>query len=200
MLQALSNTSVDLLQNDFWVLEVESTNNDGSLVDSAPAFVVTSPDGTPVVAVPEHLSLGRYRVVVALTQPSRWVAVATNAYGATSFAAYVQAISGDMPTVDDVIAYAGEHIGSWADPSNEEVVQQALDSEASAQRRKCNVGAVYPPDLAEALMRRVMVNLAMRAVTLPTEMMGDAQASVAPLYRDPVISRLEAPYRRVFFR
>ena len=77
-------------------------------------------------------------------------------------------------------------------------IQQALDAERAAQARACNLDN-YGPDLREALYRRVAVNLAGRAVPLAlfTSFETGGGVSTRATGSDPVVRRLENPYRRL---
>ncbi|MFJ8685059.1 phage tail protein [Micromonospora wenchangensis] len=97
-----------------------------------------------------------------------------------------------IPTANDVLDYLD---GENSYPV--EVVEAALTAEIAAQSRVCRVPTEYPADLAEALCRRVVRNLAMRRLPLavPT---GDSEGGPAVLPgRDPEVRRLEAPWRRL---
>lgn len=77
----------------------------------------------------------------------------------------------------------------------------ALATEQAAQARVCRVpkapDAVWPADLAEALLRRVARNLAMRGIPLAM-FSGDADlGGLVPPSRDPEVRRLEGPLRKL---
>lgn len=93
-----------------------------------------------------------------------------------------------MITVDDMTIYLDGT--SYTD----EQIQEAIDAETAAQAAACRISDPMPPDLAEALKRRVMRNLAMRKLPLAVES-GDAGIAYVP-GRDPEIRRLEGPHRR----
>lgn len=194
---AASCDQVLLLVGDIWVLRVVVTNVDGARVDQEPVFTVTPPSGAPVTPTPERRVLGDYRATYAVALTGRHVATAVTVdYGSAVFAAYVQGVTtaAGMPTVDDVAAYMGAASASWTAAQ----LQGALDAEAAAQRAICLVGAVYPADLREALLRRVQRNLAMRQLPLAV-LQGDAETGSNTVLpgRDPEVRRLEAPYRRL---
>lgn len=107
-----------------------------------------------------------------------------------------------MPTAPNLAAikaYLGVET-SWTDAQ----VLSALTAETSAQQRRCRfpvelAGALpYPDDLAEALCRRVAVNLALRSLPLGIQTaMSEMNASQSRVGgRDPEVQRLEAPWRR----
>jgi len=100
------------------------------------------------------------------------------------------------PNLEKVKAYLG------ATTVNDDVeIASALASETAAQARRCRVpadDAGWPADLAEALCRRVAVNLANRALPLGLQSaiseVGVAQARVGGDDRE--VRRLEKPFRR----
>ncbi|SIQ07178.1 hypothetical protein [Micromonospora avicenniae] len=194
-LRALSSTAALLPIGGRWVIEVETTNDDGYLVDGAPAVVVTLPGGTVSNPTFTRLGAGTYRAVYTVGSSGRYVARVTTADDAVDFAAYATATTSGtgMPTTDDVAAYLREGAASW----ETEDLQDALDAEAAAQRAVCRVRAVYPDDLRQALLRRVARNLALRQLPLAV-LQGDAEvgSSILP-GRDPEVRRLEAPHRRL---
>lgn len=96
-----------------------------------------------------------------------------------------------IPDLDAVNDYLGDH--SWSDAD----VAAALAAETAAQAAVCTLPDVYPDDMAEALLRRVARNLAMRAVPLSVQQ-GDVETQPVFVPRlDPEIRRYEAPYRRL---
>jgi hypothetical protein len=200
MLKALCNTSVDLMLNDVWVLDIESTDADGNLFNSDPVVTVTSPSGVVTTPTVEALSLGRYRAVVTVNQAERWIAVAAaSGYGTTSFSAYVQAVTlnAGLPDVDAVRAYGSISEDSWTDAE----IQEVLDSEAAHQRRHCSIRGIYPPELAEALKFSVVQSLQTRSSFSSTNADEyENPGNTRPAYRHPYVKRLEAPYRKMFFR
>lgn len=166
---------------------------------SAVAVTVTAPDGT--TAEPEPVVTGgSVSVQVPLEQAGRYLAVLTvtgdvNAVEAfTANAAQPTPASG-MPDLAEVKAYLSTNGGTSA---TDEAIQEALDAEAAAQRAVCDVPAVYPDDLREALKRRVARNLAARAVPVAqiTTFEGGGTATRVPR-TDPEFFRLEAPHRKV---
>jgi len=104
-----------------------------------------------------------------------------------------------QPNLSDVSAYLGDASG-WDDTE----ISAALASEAAAQARRCRVpapSADWPADLAEALCRRVAVNLALRSLPLGVQA-SISEAAVAQTRvggGDAEVRRLEAPYRKVSF-
>jgi hypothetical protein len=183
---AVSSTSVLLPVGGSWRLDVYA--------DTAPTVVVTPPAGEPVTVPAEQFSITRWEASYVVAAPGRYVARATVVDGdLVDFAAQVLAVTtgAQMPDVPAVVEYLGET------SATEGEVQGALDAELAAQRNVCRVRAVYPPDLREALLRRVARNLALRSLPLAV-LRGDAEAGSTVLPgRDPEVRRLEAPHRRL---
>lgn len=102
------------------------------------------------------------------------------------------------PGLTEVMAY----IATTKELHSEDAAAGALATETAAQARICRVPpateAVWPADLAEALCRRVVVNLNMRKKPLGVEAaiseggVGFARVSG----NDPEVRRLERPWRR----
>lgn len=186
-MRAVSSTSVLLPVGGVWRLHVDA-------LDDAPTVVVTPPTGGQETVTPEQTSGGRWEASYVVAAPGRYVARASAVDGGVvDFAAQVLAVTTgeQMPDVTVVVGYLGETSAS------EEQVQEALDAELAAQRSVCRVRAVYPPDLREALLRRVARNLALRSLPLAV-LRGDAEAGSTVLPgRDPEVRRLEAPHRRL---
>lgn len=103
------------------------------------------------------------------------------------------------PSLEQVKAYLGDG-SSWSD----QVVEEVIAAETVAQASVCRLpldpieGPVaYPADLAEALMRRVARNLAMRSLPLGLQTsMSEAAVATTRVGADPETRRLEAPYRK----
>lgn len=70
----------------------------------------------------------------------------------------------------------------------------AIQAEKAAQAKVCKIDP-YTNDLQEALLRRVVRNLAMRNVPLGVQM--DETGGTIIGSRDPEIRRLEGPYRKL---
>lgn len=193
---AASPTAQQMTVGGRWVVEVEVTNDDCEVVDAVPTITVTLPDGTTATPTVETLETGVYRAAYELADPGRHIAEAVAAgYGAAGFAVYASAATSatGMPDVAAVAEYMRESAASW----ETEDLQSALNAEAAAQRSVCRVGAVYPDDLREALLRRVVRNLAMRGLPLAV-LRGDAEGGDTVLPgRDPEVRRLEAPHRKL---
>lgn len=185
-MRAVSTTSVLLPVGGSWRLHVDA--------DTAPIVVVTPPTGGPVTVTPEQTRGDRWEATYPVMAPGRYVARASVVdEGVVDFVAQVLAVTTDvqMPDVPAVVEYLGET------SATEDEVQGALDAELAAQRGVCRVRAVYPPDLREALLRRVARNLALRSLPLAV-LRGDAEAGSTVLPgKDPEVRRLEAPHRKL---
>ena len=192
--RALSQTSATPPLGGVWQVWVSVKDVDGNFVDSVPVVTVTLPNGTTATPTVDTVAVGVYRTSYVTAAAGRYTARAVAAsYGAADFVAYVQAATtaAGMPALADVQAYLGTT--SFTDPE----LQGALDAEAAAQRAVCRVGAVYPADLREALLRRVARNLALRGVPMAV-LRGDAEGGDTILPgRDPEVKRLEAPHRKM---
>ncbi|MEV4384388.1 hypothetical protein AB0J68_01465 [Micromonospora sp. NPDC049580] len=184
-MRAASSTSVLLPVGGVWQLLVDA--------DTAPTVVVTPPAGDPEPVIPEQTSSGRWEASYVVDAPGRYVARASVVDGdVVDFAAQALAVTtGPVVDVPKVVNYLGQI------SATEETVGEALEAETYAQARVCRVGAVYPPDLREALFRRVARNLALRGIPLAV-LRGDAEVGSTVLPgRDPEVRRLEAPHRRL---
>lgn len=187
---------VELNAGDRWVFDVRVRDDNGYAGGVAPVVTVTPPTGSSVTVTPEARGDGVFRAVFTSTgSTGRYTAhVDATGYGVCDLVAYIvaPAVNGDLVTVDDVKDYVLPDVLSHTD----ETIQGALDTEASAQRKRCRVGAVLSPDLREALMRRVVVNLGKRVQR--DTFAPDENAGVVPIpFGDPEIRRLEGPYRKV---
>lgn len=189
-----TGASGDLVAGAVWVIEVQATDSDGCPVTDTVVVTVTLPDDTTDTPTVTDLGNGVYRAEHTTTDPGRYVATATGAYGAAAFTVYAgdPVAAADMPTIADLDAYLGSN--SYSDDQ----LQDVLDAEAAAQRRACRVPAVYTSDLREALLRRCARNLAMRRVPLSI-LQGDADAGTTSAYpgRDSEIRRLEGGYKKL---
>lgn len=190
---AVSETSILLPVGDVWLIHVRVRDLDGLLVDAVPVVTVTLPSGSTETPTVETVATGDYRTTYEIPSAGRFFArAATDDYGVVDFTAYAAIVTGSaFPTVIDVETYIGDN-----DSHTAEEMQSALDAEAAAQRIRCDVPALYPADLREALLRRVARNLAMRQIPLAVPQ-GDAE--MGPTFipgKDPEVRRLEAPYLR----
>ncbi|MEU5939404.1 hypothetical protein ABZ807_09455 [Micromonospora sp. NPDC047548] len=193
--RAISATSVLLPVGGQWLIDVAVTGLDGVPVTVTPSVVVTLPSGTTATPTVETVAAGRYRAAYTAATAGRYIARVTGAGDVADFAAHALAVTpgSGMPDAADVVEYLG------ATSHTLEEVQSAVDAEAAAQRAVCRIRAVYPPDLAEALKRRVARNLEMRKMPLAV-LQGDAEVGSTVLPgSDPEVRRLEAPYRPVVF-
>lgn len=194
MLTALSETSTELQLNSQWVMDVVVRDADDELADVSPVVTVTLPNGTTSTPTVETLQAGVYRASVTVASAGRYVATAVaTGYGATAFAAYVSGVTAGsgMPDLDDLKAYLGET------STTDAVLQDALDAELAAQRKRCDVPAIFPADLRQAALRRAARNLALRGIPLAV-LRGDGEfGSLTPPGRDPEVRRLEGPYKRL---
>jgi len=110
-----------------------------------------------------------------------------------------------MATIPDLGAVK-EYLGtdhSWSDLA----IQDALDAQAGDQAKKCTIptdtgNANWMPDaLAQALCRRTQVALSLQPLPLGVQMtLADGAAATVRLgspSRDPLVSDLERPYRKL---
>jgi hypothetical protein len=181
---------------DEWVISVAILDDDGDPTDATVGTIVTTPSGLisgPVVTEDET---GLYTATFTITEAGRHLAVATasgDVVGVCAFTAYASSptYADSMPTISDVSLYLGDS------SETNDALSGALAAEASAQRARCKVPAVYPADLREALLRRVARNLAARAVPIATftSFEGGGTSSRVPML-DAEIARLEGPYRK----
>lgn len=201
MLEAVCREDVALVLGALWRIEVEVRDVNGYLTSSdAPAVVVTIPAGSTTNPTFTAVSTGRYRALYTVGSAGRYIAHVTTSDDAINLSAYVEttvAATG-MPTVDDLLGPGGDGTGYLRQTSaTDEQVQDALNAEAAAQRAVCRIGAIYPADLRQALMRRVARNLAMRGIPLAVPV-GDVDTTPGILPgRDPEVRRLEGPYRKL---
>lgn len=195
----LSAAYATVVRGDVAIIDAMVLDADGDLIDLAPIVTVTLPADTTATPTPERLAGGVYRAQYVTTVTGRHLIEVTHAeYGRADAVAVVVAPTSatSMPNVADVDNYlrsgGGEH--NWSD----EDINDALLAEQSAQARVCRVGAVYPPDMREALLRRVQRNLAMRPLALAMAR-GDADGgdTVMLPQHDPEVRRLERPYRKL---
>lgn len=100
------------------------------------------------------------------------------------------------PNAENVWEYLGETSYTLTE------IGAVLAAEKAAQATRCRVpadDATWPPDLTEALCRRVARNLALRNLPL-AQLEGDADlGSFTPRVVDSEVRRLEAPHRKLVF-
>ena len=99
-----------------------------------------------------------------------------------------------MATLDDVKDYLAS-VGVPAGRYSDDLLNKVIATEQSAQAHKCHT--IRPPDMLEALARRVQVNLAKRGLPLGVIEQSDDRGRVFMPTFDPEIRRLEAPYRKL---
>lgn len=98
-------------------------------------------------------------------------------------------------TVDDCVEYLGDE-SVWT----ESEVEDALAAETSLQAKLCRVPEDGDPALDQALLRRVMVSLAMRPIPLGYKESLSPDGPISNIRvggGDREIDRLESPWRRV---
>lgn len=194
---ATTDTSVDLEVGDEWLIGVQVVDDDGTPITATVAVAVTTPNGGTVTPTAVEDATGEYLARTTLALAGRYVATVTvsgAAVGVVPFTAYAGTTTpaSGMPTTAEVLDYLG-------DTSHDtDTLTAALAAEAAAQRARCNVPAVYPADLREALLRRVARNLAARSVPVASfsAFDGGVTSTRVPGH-DPEVRRLEAPYRRM---
>ena len=195
---ALSSESASLPAGGLWEVSVIVRDADGYLSDVVPTLTVTPPDGTPDTPVAMTLvAAGVYRTLVTASDVGYYLARAeATGLGVADFAAFViePSAGAGAVTIADLTGPGGYmQVSSWDDAS----IEDALAAEAQAQRDVCDVPAAYPLSLRQALLRRVVRNLAMRGLPLAVPI-GDAEAgdTVLPPGNDPEVRRLERPWRK----
>lgn len=102
------------------------------------------------------------------------------------------------PTIPAVQAY----LTAMGNDSSETEVSEAYAAEKAAQAQLCTVPAddgLWPADLAEALKRRVAVNLTVRGLPLGIQAsITEAAVGIARVGgTDREVQRLEAPHRTI---
>jgi hypothetical protein len=199
--RALTSTSRDLPVGGRWLLSFRVLDTDGDPPAVTPTVAITLPNGSAGVA-PALITDGNgfFAFDYPVTVPGRHLATVTAAgYGVATWVMWAAdpTAGAALPDVDDVDAYlksgTGEH--SWSADD----MLDALTAEESAQRRVCRIRALYPPDLRQALLRRVQRNLALRPNALAM-FRGDAETGDPQAFlpgADPEVRRLERPYRKL---
>jgi hypothetical protein len=181
---------------DTWVLAVELRDDvTDQLEDATLAAVVTRPDTSTSNPTPVKTSVGLWSASYVLNAPGWHTATLTASGALVGVATFrVEALEvGAVPTLAEVQDYlASSGPTTWTSAA----VAGALAAELAAQGKACRIPAEYPPDLREALYRRVARNLAARAVKLGQWTAFDGGATVTKVpQKDPEVGRLEAPYR-----
>ena len=161
---------------------------------STATVTVIPPDGVPAsndVPVVD----GRVDVHVDMIELGRWLATITSVtpdgISVHPFTVWCADVA-QPPDLAAVKLYLGQTSATDAE------IADALAAETDDQNAKCDVPAVYPPALGQALKRRVAVNLAARGVPIAevTTFEGGTTQNRVP-YKDPVVIGYEAPYRRM---
>jgi hypothetical protein len=177
---------------DDWTITLSVA--DGSTV----AAQVTNPSGDTATVTPV-VTEGEVTISVPLTEGGRYLAVVTvvtdGVPDVTPYTVFAEEPGGHIPTVPEIRDYLDSNGGTSA---RDEDIDQARTAELANQAKVCSVPATYPPDLAEALCRRVARNLAARAQPLAQITSFDSGQVVNRVPRtDPEVVRLEGPYLRV---
>ncbi len=178
-------------------LEVGDVWEFGLTVDisATVAVSVTNPSGTTSTPAPVVVE-GEVQISVPLLEEGRYLAVVTVTTDAvpdvTAFTVYAETPGGVVPDYAAVKKYL-DSVGETSYEADD--IQGALTAESAAQRRACKIPDNYPPDLGEALCRRVARNLAARQVPIAqiTSFDGGQQVSRVPAW-DNEVRRLEGPY------
>ena len=185
-----------------WAVWVLHTDDDGTNVaaDSVTGTTYRPDEAGQAMTVEAQTTVGLYKVYrtqlnFAGHHEVRIVTVHSE-HGqevwTTTFIAHESAatLTAEAPGVSEVMAYLGND-NSYTSAE----VGDALEAEARAQARRCNLPSDYPPDLAEALKRRVARNLAARSVPVATftSFEGGGTSSRVPSV-DAEVRRLEEPY------
>jgi hypothetical protein len=176
-----------------WVM-VTDTDGTGAAADSV-TVAVELPDGSADTGTATaQAQVGLYECTYDLAQSgltSVVITVTSADFGddVIAIVLHVRATSGTAVDLEAVKAYLGD-----TSQSDGEILD-ALESETAAQAARCRIPSDYPPDLAQALKRRVARNLAARAVPVAsyTTFEGGGTANRVPKH-DAEIARLEAPY------
>jgi hypothetical protein len=113
--------------------------------------------------------------------------------------AAVSLIEVTVPTLADVRAWVGVSLTSITDAQ----LQGVIDAEVALQASTCDLtptdetSTAYPPEMVQALYRRVARECAARGLPLGlTDVVGEYGPARIPTF-DAEISRLEAPRRNV---
>jgi hypothetical protein len=202
--RVLSGASANLPVGGIWEITLQVVDDWGVWADDVPVIEVTAPGGGVVAPTAEHITSGVYRAEVIPAVAGRFTARAVTALnGAADLTAWATAITpaSAMPDLIDLVGTRDADDSGYLGPNSftDDEVEDALAAEAAAQRAVCRVPAAYPDDLRQAVLRRVAVNLAKRALPLAIQQ-GDAEAGTSNLYvpgRDPEVRRFEGPYRRM---
>ncbi len=182
-----------LLTGGKWTVLVSVVDPYGAPAEDTLTVTITDPSGmTSAGTIVTGTPYGQYSVTTTVSSPGRWIALVQGVSGAAAAATWVSDVvaAGGMPNIADLDDYLGTH--SWSDDD----LAEALDAEASAQRRVCRIPAEFPADLRSALLRRAQFHLAMRRVQLGV-IPGDAERDTIRPGNDPEVRRFERPYRKL---
>jgi hypothetical protein len=195
-LDADTPQSVTLDIGDEWVIVACATDDEGWPAAATVSVAVTDPAGSTSAPTPVEDPAGTWTARHVITTPGRYLAVITSVgvtVGATPFTAWaaLPTTAEGLPTTSDCLEYLRDTSATDVE------VRDALTAEMAAQRSRCRVPAVYPPDLRQSLLRRVARNLAARGVplTLFTSFEGGGTSTRVPRL-DAEIVRFEGPHRR----
>lgn len=178
-------------------LEVGDVWEIGLTVDTGAIVAVTAKDPSGTTSTPTPVVVeGEVSISVPLLLEGRYLAVVTvttdGVPDVEAFTVYAETPGGVVPD----LAAVKNYLDSTGDTSFEDDdIQDALTAETAAQRKACKIPDTYPPDLGEALCRRVARNLAARQVPIAqiTSFEGGQQVSRVPAW-DSEVRRLEGPY------
>ena len=191
----LSRVAGRSLIGDLWQFRALVTDLDGDAIDAEiPTITINPPSGAATHPIASNVDSGEFRFTYSPALAGRYaITAATASYGIAAVAGWADPVglATNLPLIADVENYIEDL--TW-DP---DVIQDALDAEAAAQRARLKASALYTADVRQALLRRVQRNLAMRRLPLATPQ-GDAESGATFIPRtDPEIRRLEAPYRKL---
>lgn len=183
---------------DTWLLGIDVRDDKTKKpTDATVVVTVTKPDATTSLPAVTRDDVGCYSAGHVVQAAGRYTATAEVSGAVVSvvtFAVTAEAV-GVLPDLVAVKAYLDVASLGVAAPTDAQVAD-ALATETAAQAKACEIGAVYPADLAEALKRRVARNLAMRGIPLGlATASSEAAVAVTRVGDDPEVKRLEGPYR-----
>lgn len=164
-----------------WVAELTVRDPDGNLADATVTTTTTSPSGVETTPVPEHLSLGKYRVIAApaLDEPLWWdlVWTVTGAVeGTERQRAYVRPVPAIPPrttttvTVDEV----QQILEDQADPELIDLLLHAAENLIADY-----VGSpLEPTEIVETLPFGNVILLSQSRVIGPVEVLDETATAV----------------------
>jgi hypothetical protein len=191
-IRVIAGDNAEINLGGTWALHIRVQDINGALADDEPVVTITLPDGDTDTATMSADSAGYYTATYVTTQAGRHVAALVADVDTVGASAYVSAVTAadGMPSVSDLDNYLGTH--SYTDDD----LAEALEAEASQQRRVCTIPAAYPADLRSALLRRAQFHLAMKRIQLGV-IPGDADRDTIRIGSDPEVRRLEKPYPKL---